>query len=91
MSLRCLVIVIALAVFGCESNPAVPTSVGSDEDDTTPSGTTVPPSQPGPAVARPAFKVMTYNVQLANFGAPNTESRKPMIVEIIRLEAPSGR
>ena len=80
--------VIALAVLGCESNPAVPTSVVSDEGDITPSGTTSPPSQPGPAVARPAFKVMTYNVQLANFGAPNTESRKPMIVEIIRLEAP---
>ena len=52
----------------------------------------VPPSDPidtpaGPTVARPAFKVMTYNVQLANFGAPNSETRKPMIVEIIRSEA----
>ena len=41
----------------------------------------------GPSVSRPAFKVMTYNVQLANFGAPTPESRKPMIVEIIRSEA----
>ena len=31
---------------------------------------------------------MTYNVQLSNFGAPNPESRKPMIVNIIRSEAP---
>ena len=28
---------------------------------------------------------MTYNVQRANFGAPNPESRKPMIVEIVRF------
>ena len=33
-------------------------------------------------------KVMTYNVQLANFGAPNPDSRKAMIIEIIRSEAP---
>ena len=45
------------------------------------------PSNPGDTVARPAFKVMTYNVQLANFGAPNPASRKPMIIEIIRSEA----
>ena len=31
---------------------------------------------------------MTYNVQLANFGAPNPASRKPMIIEIVRSEAP---
>ena len=30
---------------------------------------------------------MTYNVQLANFGAPNPASRNPMIIEIIRSEA----
>ena len=30
---------------------------------------------------------MTYNVQLSNFGAPNVETRKPMIVDIIRSEA----
>ena len=30
---------------------------------------------------------MTYNVQLANFGAPDPASRKPMIIEIIRSEA----
>ena len=34
-----------------------------------------------------AFKVMTYNVKLANFGAPNPASRKPMIIEIIGSEA----
>ena len=82
---RYLPVVIALAVLGCDnSSPAAPTSVVSDGVDTTPPGTT----PPGPSVARPAFKVMTYNVQLANFGAPNTASRKPMIVEIIRSEAP---
>ena len=42
----------------------------------------------GQSVARPAFKVMTYNVQPANFGAPNPEARKPMIIDIIRMEAP---
>jgi endonuclease/exonuclease/phosphatase family metal-dependent hydrolase len=38
-------------------------------------------------VARPAFKVMTYNVQLANVGAPDPQTRKPMIIDIIRSEA----
>ena len=83
---RYLSIAIVLAVIGCDSsNPVAATSVGSDEVDTSPPP---PASPPGPSVARPAFKVMTYNVQLANFGAPNTASRKPMIVEIIRSEAP---
>ena len=31
---------------------------------------------------------MTYNVQLLNFGAANAETRKPMIIQIIRSEAP---
>ncbi|MCH7746602.1 MAG: endonuclease/exonuclease/phosphatase family protein [Acidobacteria bacterium] len=86
-----LPIVIALSVLGCDTGtPAAPTPVVSDNADTTPPGTTTPApaTPPGPTVARPAFKVMTYNVQLANFGAPNPASRKPMIVEIIRSEAP---
>ena len=70
-----LPVVIALSVLGCDqAGPAAPTGVVSNP--------------PGPSVARPAFKVMTYNVQLSSFGAPNPESRKPMIVEIIRSEAP---
>ena len=85
MRLLYLPIVIALSVLGCETGtPAAPTPVVSGEVDTTPLAAT----PPGPSVARPAFKVMTYNVQLANFGAPNPASRKPMIVEIIRSEAP---
>lgn len=84
MRLLFLPIVIALAVLGCDAGtPGAPTPVASDQVDTTPSAAT----PPGPSVARPAFKVMTYNIQLANFGAPNTASRKPMIVEIIRSEA----
>ena len=81
-----LPIVIALSVLGCDSGtPTAPTPAVLD----TPVTTTPPPATPpGPTVARPAFKVMTYNVQLANFGAPNPASRKPMIVEIIRSEAP---
>ena len=66
---------------GCdEASPAAPTPSmpGSEDPVATP---------PGPSVARPAFKVMTYNVQMANFGAPNVEARKPMIVNIIRSEA----
>ena len=63
---------------GCDgANPATPTPVTQDPVST----------PPGPSVIRPAFKVMTYNVQLANFGAPNPETRKPMIVDIIRSEA----
>jgi len=84
MRLLFLPIVIALAVLGCDAGtPGVPTPGATDQVDTTPSAAT----PPGPSVARPAFKVMTYNVQLANFGAPNTASRKPTIVEIIRSEA----
>ena len=75
-----LPIVIALSVLGCDSDtPVAPTPVVSTEVGATP---------PGPTVARPAFKLMTCNVQLANFGAPNPASRTPMIVEIIRSEAP---
>ena len=70
-----LPILIALLVLGCDqASPAAPTGIVSNP--------------PGPSVARPAFKVMTYNVQLSSFGAPNPESRKPMIVELIRSEAP---
>ena len=78
MTPRYLPILMALCVLGCDgANSAAPTPVPSNPVD-------VPA---GPTVTRPAFKVMTYNVQLANFGAPNPESRKPMIVEIIRSEA----
>ena len=85
MRVLSLPIVIALSVLGCETGtPVAPTRGVSDEVDTTPP----PATPPGPTVARPAFKVMTYNVQLANVGAPNPASRKPMIVEIIRSEAP---
>ena len=78
-------IVIALCAVGCDGDsPAAPTPVVSDPGNTTPPVAT----SPGPSVARPGFKVLTYNVQLSNFGAPNPESRKPMIVEIIRSEAP---
>jgi len=86
MRLRYLPIVLVLVVLGCDnSNPVAPTAAVSDEVDTSPPPPALPP---GPSVVRPAFKVMTYNVQLSNFGAPNTDSRKPMIVEIIRSEAP---
>ena len=72
---RHLPILMTLCVLGCDgASPAAPTPVLSL-------------SNPGDTVARPAFKVMTYNVQLANFGAPNPASRKPMIIEIIRSEA----
>ncbi len=75
----CLPIAITLCVLGCDdANPAAPTPVAATAG-------TIPP---GPSVARPSFKVVTYNVQLANFGAPNPDSRKPMIVEILRSEAP---
>ena len=71
----CLPILIALSVLGCDqAGPTAPTGVVSNS--------------PGPSVTRPGFKVMTYNVQLSSFGAPTPESRKPMIVEIIRSEAP---
>ncbi len=71
-------ILITLSVLGCGGDsPAAPTPVPSD----------IVLGPPGPSVVRPAFKVMTYNVQLANFGAPDPESRKPMIVEIVRSEA----
>ena len=53
--------------------------------DPTPDAVLTPPR---PSVDRPAFKVMTYNVQLLNFGAANAETRKPMIIQIIRSEAP---
>ncbi len=80
-----LPIVIALAALGCDrGSPTAPTAVAPGDVTTTSS----PPTPPGPTVARPGFKVMTYNVQLANFGAPNPGSRKPMIIEIIRSEAP---
>ena len=70
---RHLPILMTLCVLGCDgASPAAPTPVLSN---------------PGDTVARPAFKVMTYNVQLANFGAPDPASRKPMIIEIIRSEA----
>ena len=70
---RHLPILMTLCVLGCGgTSPTAPTPVLSN---------------PGDTVARPAFKVMTYNVQLANFGAPNPASRKPMIIEIIRSEA----
>ena len=85
MRVLSLPIVIALSVLGCDTGtPVAPTRGVSDEVDTTPP----PATPPGPTVARPAFKVMTYNVQLANVGASNPASRKPMIVEIIRSEAP---
>ncbi len=85
MRARHVAIVIALCTVGCDGDsPAAPTPVVSDPGNTTPPVVT----SPGPSVARPGFKVLTYNVQLSNFGAPNPESRKPMIVEIIRSEAP---
>ena len=71
-------ILLALCFIGCDGDsPAAPTTIVPDPID-------VPV---GPSVPRPAFKVMTYNVQLANFGAPNPESRKPMIIGIVRTEA----
>ena len=74
-------ILTALCMVCCDdaspAAPTPPTPVTQDPVDT----------PPGPSVARPAFKVMTYNVQMANFGAPNVEARKPMIVDIIRSEA----
>ena len=80
---RDLPILIALCVLGCDgASPAAPTPP------TTVPATPPDDSPPGPSVPGPGFKVMTYNVQLANFGAPSPESRKPMIVEIIRSEAP---
>ncbi len=73
-----LPILIVLCVVGCDGDsPAAPTPVPPD--------IVIGPA--GPSVARPGFKVMTYNVQLANFGAPDPESRKPMIVQIVRSEA----
>ena len=76
-SVWCLSLLMTLWVLGCNGdNPVGPTAPFNPLD--------VPI---GPSVSRPAFKVMTYNVQLANFGAPNPESRKPMIAEIIRSEA----
>ena len=78
MKRKPFMILITLCLIGCDGDsPAAPTPAASDPVDV-PVGASVP---------RPAFKVMTYNVQLANFGAPNPESRKPMIVEIIRTEA----
>ena len=63
---------------GCDgASPTTPSPATQDRIST----------PPGPSVTRPAFKVMTYNVQLSNFGAPNVETRKPMIVAIIRSEA----
>ncbi len=63
---------------GCDgASPTTPSPATQDRVST----------PPGPSVTRPAFKVMTYNVQLSNFGAPNVETRKPMIVAIIRSEA----
>ena len=78
MNPRHFLILSALSMVGCDG--ASPT---------TPSPATQDPvsAPPGPSVIRPAFKVMTYNVQLSNFGAPNVEARKPMIVDIIRSEA----
>ena len=71
-------ILTALCMVGCDgANPATPTPLTQDPVST----------PPGPSVGRPAFKVMTYNVQMSNFGAPNVEVRKPMIVDIIRSEA----
>ena len=62
-------------------SPTAPTPTVSDPD--------TPPLGPvGPTVAPPNFKIMTFNVQLANNGAPNPETRKPLIVDLIRLEAP---
>ena len=80
-----VLIAIMLAMLGCgKDSPTAPTTVDPDDDTTTSSS----PTPPGPTVARPGFKVMTYNVQLSNFGAPNPDSRKPMIIEIIRSKAP---
>ena len=68
----------AFGVLGCNSDtPVAPTPTVDPLD--------IPL---GPSVARPAFKVMTYNVQLSNFGAPNPDARKPIILQIIRSEAP---
>ena len=79
-----LKLLITLCLLGCDgASPAAPTSVVSDPVDGTPPAAT----PPGPSVARPNFKVMTYNVQLSNFGAPNPDTRKPMIIDIIRAEA----
>ena len=78
MRSRHVPILMALGLLGCDgASPATPTPVVQPDPVDTPAG---------PSVARPAFKVMTYNVQLANFGAPNPETRKPLIVDIIRLE-----
>ena len=78
-------ILIALCAVGCDgASPVAPGPSVADATDSTP---TVP-TPPGLSVPRPGFKVLTYNVQLSNFGAPNPETRKPMIVEIIRSEAP---
>ena len=75
-------LLVTLCVLGCDGGgPAAPSP-------TTTTTTTTVLSAAGPSVPRPAFKVMTYNVQLANFGAPNPETRKPLIINIIRSEAP---
>ena len=78
MNPRHFLILTTLWLVGCDgASPATPTPVLPDPVNT----------PPGPSVPRPSFKVMTYNVQLSNFGAPNPAVRKPMIVDIIRSEA----
>ena len=70
-------ILTALWMVGCDGdNPVGPTAPFNPLD--------VPVGQ---SVTRPAFKVMTYNIQLLNAGAPNPETRTPMILQIIRSEA----
>ena len=72
-----VLILTALWMVGCDGdNPVGPTVPFNPVD--------VPVGQ---SVTRPAFKVMTYNIQLLNAGAPNPETRTPMILQIIRSEA----
>ncbi len=81
MNPRHVLILLALCMVGCdEASPVAPTPSAPVTEDTV-------ATPPGPSVIRPAFKVMTYNVQMANFGAPNLEARKPMVIDIIRSEA----
>ncbi len=69
----CLLALLVLYSPGCNSVSPTAPALGA--------------SNPGETVARPAFKAMTYNVQLGGFSAPDAEARKPLIVEIIRSEA----
>ena len=72
-----VLILTTLWLVGCNGdNPVGPTAPFNPLD--------VPVGQ---SVTRPAFKVMTYNIQLLNAGAPNPEARTPMILQIIRSEA----